>query len=195
MDHLSSVELFPHVRIVMGMIIGLGMTRLLMTVAGLIQHPHRARLSTLHLLWMGSILLELVLFWWWEASLYRLSGWSFGIVLFIIGYAITLFLLAALLSPDNIAEYHGYEDFFLQRRHWFFGLLAATFLLDIADTLIKGQEHWGKFDWSYMIQVPVGLALCLLAWRSMDRRLHLGIVLLHLFYQCFLILRFFNTVS
>ena len=195
MDPAATLELFPHVRIVMGTVIGLAITRLLMTVAGIIQHPHRGKVSALHRLWMGSMLLELVLFWWWEFALHRIEFWSFGLVLFIMLYAITLFLMAALLSPDNISEYTGYEDFFLKRRHWFFGLLAATFLLDTIDTLVKGQNHWSRFDWSYFLQVPIGLALCVLAWRSASRYVHLTIVTLHIVYQLFLIIRFFNTVS
>lgn len=195
MDPAVSAELFPHVRIVMGTVIGLAITRLLMTVAGIIQHPGRGRVSSLHLLWIGSMLLELVLFWWWEFALHRIEFWSFGLVLFIMAYAITLFLMAALLSPDNISEYAGYEDFFLKRRHWFFGLLASTFALDTIDTLVKGQNHWSRFDWSYFLQVPIGLALCVLAWRSASRNIHLTVVALHIAYQLFLILRFFNTVS
>src|SRR5688572_3010328 len=109
----------------MGMVIGLGITRLLMGVAGLVQHPKRASLSAIHLLWAFSILLELVFFWWWEFELYGLTEWSFGVFFFLIAYAVTLFLLAALLFPDRIDEYEGYEDFFLKRRHWFFGVFAA----------------------------------------------------------------------
>ncbi|GAB5428714.1 MAG: hypothetical protein Devi2KO_21730 [Devosia indica] len=188
-------QLFPHIRIVMGTIIGLGITRLLMTIAGIIQHPHRAKRSLLLLLWIGSMLLELVLFWWWEFALHEIAVWYFGLVLFIMGYATTLFLMTALLSPDSISEYTGYEDFFLQRRHWFFGLLGATFVLDTIDTLIKGQAHWAQFDWSYFGQVPLGILLCVLAWRSADKRLHLSIVAVHIAYQIFLIIRYFNTVS
>jgi hypothetical protein len=195
MDPAPAIELFPHVRIVMGTVIGLGITRLLMTIAGIIQHPQRGKVSTLHMLWVTSLLLELVLFWWWEFALHSIQVWSFGIVLFVLSYAITLFLMAALLSPDSVSEYKGYEDFFLKRRRWFFGLLAATFALDTIDTLIKGQAHLARFDWSYFIQVPVGLALCVLAWRSTDRRVHIGIVALHIAFQFFLIIRFFNTVS
>jgi len=195
MDPALSAELFPHVRIVMGTVIGLGITRLLMTIAGIIQHPHRGKVSALHMLWIGSMLLELVLFWWWEFALHRMEIWNFGIVLFILTYAITLFLIAALLSPDSVSEYKGYEDFFLKRRHWFFGLLGTTFVLDTIDTLIKGQAHWSQFDWSYFGQVPVGLALCILAWHYADRRLHLTIVGIHIAYQLFLIFRFFTTIS
>ena len=195
MDQMSPAELFPHVRIVMGMIVGLGITRLLMTVAGLIQHPARSRVSAIHLLWIASILVELVLFWWWEFALFRLEHWTFAITLFLILYAVTLFLLAALLSPDNIAEYDGYEDFFLKRRVWFFGLFAATFVLDTVDSLIKGETYWNRFGADYYIQVPLGLILCAIAIRSVDRRVHLAAVLLHLAYQVYWIGRFFYTVS
>lgn len=195
MDQLAPAELFPHIRIVMGTIIGLGITRLLMTVAGLIQHPHRARLSSIHMLWMASLLVELVLFWWWQFALYRLEHWTFTITLFLIIYAVTLFLLAALLSPDNINEYDGYEDFFLKRRHWFFGLFAATFVLDTIDTLIKGGAYWDRFGVDYFIQVPFGLILCVVAIRSADRRVHLAAAVLHLAYQAYWISRFFYTVG
>jgi hypothetical protein len=194
MEHPGPAELFPHVRILMGMVIGLGMTRLLMIVAGLIQHPHRARRSVLHLLWVFSILVELVLFWWWEFALFRLEQWSFAITLFLIFYAVTLFLLAALLSPDNIAEYDGYEDFFLKRRSWFFGLFASTFVLDAIDTMIKGDGYWTRFEFDYIIQIPFGLILCAVAIRSSDRRVQLGAVLLHLVYQGYLVSRFFYTI-
>lgn len=188
----TAAEIFPHMRVVMGTVVGLGITRLLMTFAGMIQHPHRNRWSTLHLLWMGSLLLELILFWWWEFALFRLEFWTFGVALFLIGYAITLFLLAALLSPDNIADYDGYEDFFLKRRRWFFSILAGTFVLDTIDTLIKGGRHLERFDWSYFVQVPVGMVLCVLAWRYADRRLHLAIVGIHLLHQFYLTIRFFT---
>ncbi|MET3924646.1 hypothetical protein [Devosia sp. 2618] len=194
MHELGPAELFPHVRIVMGMIIGLGMTRLLMTVAGMIQHPNRYKISVLHLLWIFSILVELVLFWWWEFALFRLEQWSFGITLFLIVYAITLFLIAAMLSPDNVGEYDGYEDFFIKRRKWFFGLFAATFVLDAIDTLIKGGAYWDKFGLDYFIQVPFGLLLCALAISSTNRRIHIGAVFVHIGYQAYLISRFFYTV-
>lgn len=195
MDASSPAELFPHIRIVMGTVVGLGITRLLMTVASIVQHPNRGRRSVVHLLWVGSMLLELVLFWWWEFALFRLQYWTFGIALFIIFYAITLFMMAALLSPDNVGDYDGYEDFFLKRRNWFFGLLAATFVLDTIDTLIKGGIYLERFNLGYFMQVPVGMVLCVIAWRSSDRRVHLAIVSIHIVYQFYLIGQFFNTAA
>jgi hypothetical protein len=189
----AAAEFFPHIRIVMGMVIGLGITRLLMGTAVLIQHPaQRPKLSTIHLLWAVSILVEMILFWWWEFELYALKDWSFGVFFFLIFYAITLFLLCALLFPDKLDEYDGYEDFFLKRRHWFFGIFALTFALDVLDSLIKGAPYFDNLGIGYLIQVPIGIALCLVAIRTTDRRYHLGLVLVHLAYQAAWITQLFT---
>lgn len=190
---MGSAELFTHIRIVMGMVVGLGITRLLMGFASLVQHPHRAKISLIHVLWGGSILLELILFWWWEFGLYKVTTWSFAIFAFLIGYAVTLFLLAALIFPDNITEYEGYEDFFIKRRAWFFSLLGATFLLDIVDTLIKGEPYFDTLGLEYLIQVPLGLVLAGVAIWTTDRRFHLGLVILHLCYQAWWVYILFDT--
>lgn len=195
METAAPHELFPHVRIVMGMIIGLGITRMLTGIAGFIQHPDRYRVSTLHMLWVGSILLELVLFWWWEFGLSRIANWSFGVYLFLIGYAIVLYLLAALLFPDNVAEYAGYEDFFINRRRWFFGLMAASFVLDMGDTLIKGSERWTQLSGDYLIQVPIGLVLCLIGCVFAQRWVQMSMAAVHIAYQAYWIGRVVYTMQ
>jgi hypothetical protein len=189
----GAAELFPHIRIVMGMVVGLGITRLLTGVAGLIQHPSRAKLSALHLLWALSVLVELILFWWWEFALYDITDWSFGIFAFLIGYAVTLFLMAALLFPDRIDDYASYEDFFLRRRHWFFAIFGLTFLFDVVDTLIKGEPYFDTLGVDYMVQIPIGLVLAGIAIWTSNRRFHLGLVIAHLIYQAWWISILFYT--
>lgn len=101
MDHeLTSAEIFPHVRIVMGIIIGMGITRLLTGLARFVQHPARGGLSLIHLAWVGTMLLMLMHFWWWEVALYDIRDWSFGVFFFLTVYTIVLFLMSALLFPD-----------------------------------------------------------------------------------------------
>lgn len=173
----------------MGIVIGLGITRMLTGVAAFIQHPDRHQPSLLHMLWAGSMLLEFALFWWWEFGLTRIEHWNLGVFLFLIGYAVVLYLLAALLFPDHISEYNGYEDFFIKRRRWFFGLLATGFMLDVVDTLIKGGDYWNRLSRDYLIQVPIGLTLCLLGVLSTNRRLQIGLVLTNLAYQGYLAAR------
>jgi len=194
MDSQVSHELFAHVRIVLGMVIGLGITRLLTGVAGFIQHPDRYRFSLLHMLWAVSTLIELVLFWWWEFGLATIGRWNFSVFLFVISYAVVLYLLAALLFPDNISEYGGYEDFFLKRRRWFFSLLGVAFVFDVIDTLIKGMDHFNRLSIDYLVQVPIGLALCVVGWSTEKRNIQIALALVHLAYQAYWIVRVFNTM-
>ncbi|OZI45981.1 hypothetical protein [Bordetella genomosp. 4] len=188
-------DIYPHIRIVMGMVIGLGVTRLLSGVARIVQHPTQYRLYAIHLAWVASVLLMLVHFWWWEFGLYEVSHWTFDKYLFIIGYAIALFLLSALLFPDSMHGYESYRDFFYARRAWFFGLLAATYVFDVVDTLLKGEAHFARFGNEYMIRTPIFVIACLLAIVVKSPRYHAGLVVLTLVYQVWWILRLFDTLG
>jgi len=191
----ASAELFPHIRIVMGMVIGLGITRILTGLASFIQHPGRAAPSPLHLIWVGSVLFELIHFWWWQFALFTIPAWTFSTYFFLIGYCVLLYLLAALLFPDNVSEYNGYEGFFLSRRKWFFSLFSLTFVFDIVDTMLKGPDHLAHFGYEYAIQIPVSLIMCGFALWTANRRFHYAFAILHFIYQLTWILRLFNTVN
>lgn len=187
-------EAFPHIRIVMGMVVGLGVTRLLTGVARIIQHPKQYRLYAVHLAWVASVLLTLVHFWWWEFGLFDITRWTFEIYLFIVAYAVMLFLLSALLFPDSMADYGSYEDFLISRRGWFFGLLAATYAADLIDTIIKGTEHFERFGWEYLIRTPLLFCLCIVAAITPNRRFHAAFVTGTLIYQVSWILRLFDSL-
>ncbi|MEQ1939528.1 hypothetical protein ABMA46_14870 [Mesorhizobium sp. CN5-321] len=191
---LSAHDIFPHIRIVMGMVIGLGVTRLLSGVARIIQHPRQYPLYPIHLAWVAMLLLMLVHFWWWEIDLYVVTDWTFGKYVFVVFYAITLFLMCALLFPDSMLDYRGYEEFFYARRAWFFGLLALTYLLDIVDTLLKGRDYFARFDNEYWMRTPVMVALCIAAIAVRDWRYHALFVTGALIYQISWIFRLFDTI-
>ena len=191
---LSAHDIFPHIRIVMGMVIGLGVTRLLSGVARIIQHPRQYPLYPIHLAWVAMLLLMLVHFWWWEIDLYVVTDWTFGKYIFVVFYAITLFLMCALLFPDSMLDYRGYEEFFYARRAWFFGLLALTYVLDVVDTLLKGRDYFARFDNEYWMRTPVMMALCIAAIAVRDWRYHALFVTGALIYQISWIFRLFDTI-
>jgi hypothetical protein len=192
--HDVPADIFLHIRVVVGIVLGLGITRLLTGVASFVQHPGRQKLYWVHLAWVLSILIMLVHFWWWEFWLVGLDHWNFGIYIFVIAFAILLFLLCALLFPTDIAEYAGYDDYFLSRRRWFFGVFAATIVFDLVDTLLKGPAHFAMFAGEYTIRVPAYLVLCIVAMITPDRRFHGAFVVASLIYQVSWILRLFYTL-
>jgi len=179
----------------MGMVIGLGVTRLLSGLARIVQHPAQYRLYGVHLAWVASVLLALVHFWWWEFGLFQVEVWAFGTYAFIVSYAIVLFLICALLFPDSMQDYVSYEDYFYARRAWFFGLLAATYLLDVVDTLIKGEAHFALFAWEYLVRTPILVTLCVVAAKTASQRFHIVFVAATLSYQLSWIFRLFNRLS
>ena len=195
MTSVDPSQLFIHLRILMGTVIGLGMARLLLGFAGIIQHPRRARLSATHLIWAASIFVTLIHFWWWEFALFTVTQWTFGAFIFLIAYCTALFMLCVLLFPDDIKEYDGYEDFFMSRRAWFFGFFGATVIFDIFDSSLKGWDYLTTFDLEYAIQVPVSLALCGIAIYSKNRRFQLIFAIVQILYQLSWVIRLFRTVS
>lgn len=193
MDAATSAQLFTHLRILMGTVIGLGVARLLVGFAGIIQHPDRARLYPTHLIWAASMLLTLVHFWWWEFALIIVPSWSFGAFLFLVSYCVVLFLICTLLFPDDVKEYGGYEGFFMSRRAWFFSLFGLTIIFDIFDSALKGPTYFAGFDLEYTIQVPLGLAFCAVAIFTRNRFYHLAIATVQLLYQLTWVARLFYT--
>ena len=121
-----------------------------------------------------------------------MASWNFGTFAFLIFYSITLFALAALLFPDKLDDYDGYEDFFLKRRHWFFSIFGLTFFLDLIDTMIKGADYFDAMDWTYLAQIPAGLVLSAIAIWTPNRRFHLAFAILHLAYQAWSVVFYFN---
>lgn len=178
-------ETFLHVRVIIGLVAGLCITRLLTGLARFVQHPARPRLYPVHLGWVAFLLLAVMYFWWFEFGLGQVRIWSFELYLFVVGYASLFFFTSTLLFPDRMEEYDGFEDYFLARQRWFYGLLAAIFLVDVVDTLLKGREHWLKLGPAFsLVDVAMALAaLALAVWRTDDRRVHAGFVMLALAVQ------------
>src|SRR5262245_55094767 len=70
----------------MGIVLGLGITRLLTGTARFVQHPRRQRPYWLHLAWVLYMLVALTHFWWWEFWLYGVTVWTYEFYVFLIAY-------------------------------------------------------------------------------------------------------------
>jgi hypothetical protein len=92
--------------------------------------------------------------------------------LFVILYAGTFVFLCALLFPDSLQEYRGFEDYFISRRRWFFGLLATTFVLDVIDTRLKGLDYLQALGSQYLLRNTVYAGVSIIAMFVTNRRFH-----------------------
>lgn len=194
-DLAVSHDFFPHIRVLISLIVGLGVTRLLSGVARIIQHPGRTPVYWVHLGWALWMFVGLLNFWWWEFRLEQLHTWKFDYYVFVNLFATLHFLLCAMLFPDQMQDYRDYRDYFLSRRAWFFGLLAALFLLDVADTLLKGGAYAQHFGYEYPLRIALHVALCVAAMRTTNRWFHAALVVFALAYQLRWILLWYEVAS
>lgn len=155
--HLSDAhETFVHVRIFIGMILGISVARLVAGLTRFIQHPGHERPYSVHIAWVAFVLLFIAHFWWFEFALFKLQNWSFATYFFLLVYAGTFVVIAALLFPDHIEEYNGFRGYFLARRKWLYSALLFLFVADVVDTLLKGPEYYAMYySWDYPLRQGV----------------------------------------
>lgn len=194
-QHAVDTAAYFHVRIVIGMVLGLSVARLLGGVSVFIQHPGRHAVSWIHLGWTAFLLLLVIHFWWFEFRLQGVAHLNFAIYVFVIAYCSLFFLLCCLLYPNDIAEYEGYGHYLMARRRWFFGLLALTFATDLADTAIKGADYFRALGPEYVARNAILAVLCLVAAAVADRRFHAAFVALALAWQVAWIARAYGALS
>lgn len=173
-DLTHNADAYFHVRVLIGMVTGLGLARLLTGLSGFVQHPGRTKIYPPHIAWTLFMLIYIIHFWWFEFGLSIIGRWEFDNYAFIIGYAALLFFITTLLFPDRMDEYKGFSDYFTSRRKWFYGLLSAVFVVDMLDSLVKGQAHFAELGPFYPVR-QTGLALlCVAAIFTKNSRFHLG---------------------
>ncbi len=127
------MEFFNYVMVLASVIVGLAVTQLLQGVGKLIQHPEREKLYWVHLLWVAVIFLNALVLWWWEFRLSSLQHWTFELYLFVIGFAVVLYLICVVLMPSDLGGYGSFRAYYYARRRWLFGLILLFGLMDFAE--------------------------------------------------------------
>lgn len=166
------MNIFEYIAVLTSIIIGLSITQLLYGVARIVQNPSRETVYWVHLVWAAYMFFTIVWWWWWQVALSSVSEWSLGLYLYVISFAVILYLICAILFPSDMEDYDGYRDYFFSRRRWFFGLLALAYLIDVGDTLLKGLDYFQSLGASYPVTMSLMLVLCAVAAMSSNSRFH-----------------------
>jgi len=192
MPPVDNHDVYAHVRVLIGVVLALGLTHILSGIGRMFKYPERWKLWPVHLLWVAIVLLSAIHFWWWEFGLIRIGPWRFELFLFVLLYAFLFYLLANLLFPADMGDFKGFEDYFMARRRWFFGLFALTLPMDLVDTLVKGRAYFESLGVEYPVRLGITLILCAIAARTASRRFHLVFAALYLVYLLSWILRLYR---
>lgn len=189
------MDVFEYVAVLTSIIIGLSMAHLLQGLTQLIQQPKQAGLYFAHVCWVIYLFLMTIFWWWWEFQLVAMETWTFGIYLYVILYAVLIFVLCSLLFPASLSGFDGFKGYFLAKRAWFFGLFMLMNTIDIGDTLLKGMDYFYSLGIEYPVSVIAQLIMSAIAIATRSERFHnffAAALVVYLFWQAF---RFYGTAG
>ena len=147
---------FEYLSVFIAVIMGLAVTRLLSGIGASLRHRKSIEGHWVHSLWALNILVYVISIWWALFAWNQLPDWNYFLFLFIVSYAIVLYLLSDALYPDRIRPGLDLKTHFIEHRGLFFGLLFIATVLDIPETVLK--------DVAGLRPVPVSYWVLHLVW-------------------------------
>lgn len=132
---------FAYLSVLLSIIIGLGLTQLLTAAGRLIRHRDRVVVDWLPLLWALVLLIVFVQVWWSMFGLRTYQSWTFFGFLLILAQTCTLYMMAAVVLPEQVdGPAVDLAAYYERQRTWFFGFFLATLVISVAkDLVINGQ--------------------------------------------------------
>ena len=164
------MDVFEYLSVLVSVILGLGITHLLAGASKMVHHRDTMRLYLPHIVWTVNLLLLILAIWWGMFWWSTLHDWFFFQFLFIVTYAICLFLSAGMLYPWSIPDDFDFERHFMYNRRWFFGFVMAGWIIDIPETLLKGDIGLREVPVLYFVFAGWNIASCLLGILFEQRR-------------------------
>ena len=139
------MSLFEYVMIPPAIVLGLALTHIL-TGAGrivhrLAGHGSPIRLDWIHLTWVAHIFSWIVFFWWYSYAWTVQFEWSLLVFMFLILYAVMLYLMCVVLIPSDLDEVSDFAAYFMSLRGWFFAGIILLIVVDFADSAVKGLDN------------------------------------------------------
>jgi hypothetical protein len=187
------LDRFEYVMVLVSIIVGLSIAHMLVGVGGLIDRKvsgRPIRLGLAHGFWLGYVFIWTIQFWWWEFRFSEVvTEWTNGLYLFLVTYAITLFLLAVILIPRSWDGVKDLDEFFLQRRNWFYWIFLWGTLIDVVDGALKGPgyilETLGWTIWLLWVVILLAIIIGLRSRRILHHAIMGGAVFFAQLFQSF----------
>ena len=99
--------------------------------------------------------------------------WSYQLFLFVVAYAMVMYMLALSLVPPADLPHASFEEFYFSRSRLLFFLLALRWLVDLGDTALTGGA---EFSAPGFFPIWIGImALYMLGASTKHRGVHAGL--------------------
>ena len=174
------MDAFSYLSVILSIVLGLGMTQVLTAFGRLIRHRDRVEEDWLPILWAVLLLVIFVQVWWSMFGMRVRQSWTFFQFSIVLAQTATVYLMAAVVLPEEVPETGVDLRAYYERHHrWFFGWFLATLVISVSKDIVLGGLPSG-FNLAFHIVLAAGCAL--------------GIVLRRYFYHQILGLAFAGVV-
>lgn len=133
------MDAFGYLSVLLSIILGLGLTQLLTAIGRLIRHRDRVDVHWLPVLWACVLLLIYVQVWWSMYGLRTFVHWTFFAFIVVLAQTATLYIMAAVVLPEEIEGPITDLGAYFDRHHrWFFGFFLATLVVSVVKDVVLG---------------------------------------------------------
>jgi len=130
---LQDMTIFEYIMVMVSIILALALAQLLRAVAELLTS---ARRYWVHMVWVISLVLIVVQFWWAYWDFNAVETWTFDTYLAVLLAPTFIFLQANLLAPTNRGPNWDWKAHFNSVSVWFFGIFVLMTLTGIVVSVI-----------------------------------------------------------
>lgn len=160
--------IFEYLMVLTSIIIGLGITNILVGFGEMLRSRASVRESPTHLAAVAVVLVLMLQHWWDSWNLHDVSYWTFPGLLFHLAGPIALFLASYLAFPRRV-EGQDLEEYYHSQAMLLWGMGALYLLTALAYRPLIHSEPFLSMRTGTRLG---GLALCLVLTFSRNRRLH-----------------------
>jgi len=153
------LEDFAHLSVLISIVLGLGLTNLLMGLARIVQMRARIQLYWPTLVWVFTLLLVHVQTWWSMFGLRTVAHWTFASFAATLMQPILLYFLSALALPDfDRDDALDLRKNYAAQRMWFFGILVALVFVSLLRNVLVTGHLQGEADFFFHLGFILGAA-------------------------------------
>ena len=106
-----------------------------------------------------NIIIYVLCLWWGMYWWNNLNDWTFELFGFLAAYSTLVFVVASLLYPTEFPHDMDFDAYFYKNQGWFFGLLFASYVIDVPETYWKSVEQLREVPAPYVVFLPTILVI------------------------------------
>jgi hypothetical protein len=131
---------FDYISVVLAVVVGLGLSHLLLGIVEMLRHRGRMRFYWIHSIWIALTFISIVYLWWTIWNFRKLASWNFFSFLLLLLQPVLLFIAAAFVVPAGGESESDMSAFYYRNRRGIFGTFAAFLALVIVQNSILNHS-------------------------------------------------------